>query len=154
MEKGNLQCNLKGFGSLLYSTTFEAHVRINVFVAAWENVSSKNIILMSTAHLLICVICLFKPLSNCRHFYFWEPIFYTVYCWIAVGLKLLLQTAIHCKAPQNALSEDCIPKTKALWRNMKTQHDTAQQNRPFQLLNYRNTMICWHITKWSVFLTE
>ena len=41
---------------------------------------------------------------------------------MAVGLKLLLQTVIHS---QNALSEDCIPKTKALRGNVKTMDVTV-----------------------------
>lgn len=60
---------------------------------------------------------------------FCEPIFCPVYCWITVGLRLLLQTVIHFKTSQNALSKDCILKTKALRGNIM--HDTATQNRTF-----------------------
>lgn len=69
--------------------------------------------------LSLCWYCIFLA--------FREPIFYSVYCWMAKGLKSLLQTVI----PSNPLSEDCIAKTKALRGNMKTIHDNARPNRTF-----------------------
>lgn len=56
------------------------------------------------------------------------------------------------KACQNALSEDRVPKTKALWGNMKTVHESGRWNRAF-ICNVFNWSCCLWVIPNNVYFS-